>query len=228
MRSDLSARENVTFERCSRGETGTHMQHRFRISSSLKDIIGRDLITSDFVAIFELVKNAFDAHAGIVDIEFDEDRITIVDDGKGMSQDDILEKWLFVAYSAKKTGDEDANLPRDYRNSIAERRGYAGNKGIGRFSCDRLGEGLELYSRSINGPAVEHLVVDWTDFEQDPKSDFASVAVELSSTSAFPQSRLMLAPVSNGTMLVITRLREAWCWFPRGTEPVRRIISIEN
>ena len=35
----------------------------FRISSHLKDIIGRDLVTNQFVAIFELVKNSFDAGA---------------------------------------------------------------------------------------------------------------------------------------------------------------------
>ncbi|MCO7557623.1 ATP-binding protein [Metapseudomonas otitidis] len=42
----------------------------FRISSHLKDIIGRDLVTNQFVAIFELVKNSFDAGAKKVDIEF--------------------------------------------------------------------------------------------------------------------------------------------------------------
>ena len=106
---------------------------KFRVSSALKDIIGRDLITNDAVAIFELVKNCFDAHAKKVEIEFDEDSITIIDNGKGMSRDDIVSKWLFVAYSAKKTGEEDIELPRDYRDQISQRRGFAGNKGIGRF-----------------------------------------------------------------------------------------------
>lgn len=31
-------------------------QETFRISSHLKDIIGRDLVTNEFVALFELVK----------------------------------------------------------------------------------------------------------------------------------------------------------------------------
>lgn len=74
----------------------------FRVSTGLKDLIGRDLITDDFVAVFELVKNSFDAHAKSVRITFEDDRIIIADNGKGMSRKAILEKWLFVAYSAKR------------------------------------------------------------------------------------------------------------------------------
>ena len=35
----------------------------FKISSALKDHIGRELITDDNVAIFELVKNSYDANS---------------------------------------------------------------------------------------------------------------------------------------------------------------------
>ena len=109
----------------------------FRISSELKNVIGRDLITDDFVAIFELVKNSFDAHATDVKIFFDfsnkQEAIYIIDNGKGMSEMDIQKKWLFVAYSAKQDGSEDAGGSVNH---------YAGNKGVGRFSCDRLGQYL--------------------------------------------------------------------------------------
>jgi signal transduction histidine kinase len=183
---------------------------RFRISSALKDIIGRDLITNDFVAIFELVKNSFDAHAKNVEIEFDDDSISISDDGKGMSQEDITSKWLFVAYSAKRTGEEDAGLPRDYRNSISQRRGYAGNKGIGRFSCDRLGKTLDLYSRPVGGRRVEHLHVEWTNFEQDAKREFATIDVTLSHKTQFPVLTRSAPPPQNGTVVVISALRAIW------------------
>ena len=43
----------------------------FKISSALKDIIGKDLITDDHIAVFELVKNAYDAHAKRVDVIFE-------------------------------------------------------------------------------------------------------------------------------------------------------------
>ena len=41
---------------------------KFKVSSGLKNILGRDLITSDNIAILELVKNSYDAHATKVDI----------------------------------------------------------------------------------------------------------------------------------------------------------------
>ena len=196
------------------------MQKSFKVSSALKDIIGRDLITNDFVAIFELVKNAFDAHAKRVDIEFDEDSITISDDGKGMSQADIVSKWLFVAYSAKRTGEEDVDLPRDYRDTISQRRGYAGNKGIGRFSCDRLGKVLDLYSRSVDGKSIERLNVDWTSFEQDAKKEFATINVDLTEAGAFPKPKRAKPPTASGTMLVISDLRDEW-----GYEKIDRLRS---
>ncbi|TLY46124.1 MAG: hypothetical protein E6K54_08550, partial [Gammaproteobacteria bacterium] len=70
-------------------------QLHFRISSALKDIIGRDLITDDYIAVFELVKNSYDAHATIVDIIFKNlntpnTEIIIKDNGKGMTHDDIV------------------------------------------------------------------------------------------------------------------------------------------
>ena len=137
------------------------MKRSFRVSTGLKDLIGRDLITDDFDAVFELVKNSFDAHARNVGLHFLDDKIVIVDDGKGMSQASILEKWLFVAYSAKRDGTEDA----DYRDRIEGRqRPFAGAKGVGRFSCDRLGACLRLSSHS-SGQPVQILDIDWRRYE---------------------------------------------------------------
>jgi len=182
----------------------------FRISSSLKDIIGRDLITNDFVAVFELVKNSFDAHAKRVDIVFDEDRLWVIDNGKGMSEDDILKKWLFVAFSAKATGEEDQALSQDFRDKIAVRRGYAGNKGIGRFSCDRLGRNLALYSRREGTRETSRLDVDWEDFEGRPHDEFGSIEVALQPAPNFPGVADAPTPNDGGTALEIHGLREVW------------------
>src|SRR5882762_3947720 len=89
----------------------------FRVSSALKTIIGKELITNDFIAVFELVKNSFDANATQVDITFEglnskNPRIIIKDNGHGMDEADLFNKWLFVAYSSKKDG------ASDYRDKI--------------------------------------------------------------------------------------------------------------
>ena len=177
----------------------------FKISTRLKDLIGRDLITNDFVAVFELVKNSFDAHAKVVRIRFEEDLIVIADDGKGMSQDDIRDKWLFVAYSAKREGIED----KDYRDKIASpSRAFAGAKGVGRFSCDRLGSRLKLSSKAAGEP-VQTLGIDWTRYEKDAKQEFGEVPVDYSEVS--DSSELALQPNGNtGTVLEIKGLRSKW------------------
>ena len=181
------------------------MFRAFRVSTGLKDLIGRDLITNDFVAVFELVKNSFDADARSVQILFDDDRIVITDDGKGMSEADILGKWLFVAYSAKRVGTEDA----DYRDGISQRgRAYAGAKGVGRFSCDRLGSRLQLSSRS-NGGSVQILDVDWTRYEQDAEEEFGHIEVYLYQALEFPDPETQPGS-GHGTVLTISDLRSAW------------------
>lgn len=183
----------------------TDAKPHFKVSTGLKDLIGRDLITDEFVAIFELVKNAFDAHADHVQLYFDENQILIIDNGKGMSRDDILNKWLFVAYSAKKDGTEDD----DYRDRIGDRkRPFAGAKGVGRFSCDRLGTHLTLSTRSKSSP-VQVLDVDWTLYEHNPKEEFPDIEVDLGEASAFPPTPLP-PPRTTGTILQISDLRGAW------------------
>jgi len=67
---------------------------KFKISSELKNIIGKDLIVNDEVAIFELVKNSYDAHATRVDVQIGADKIVIKDNGKGMNLDDIKNKFM--------------------------------------------------------------------------------------------------------------------------------------
>ena len=86
----------------------------FKISSALKNLIWKELITDQYIAVFELVKNSFDAYATEVTIVFEnlyddskEAKIIIKDNGKGMNYYDLKNKWLFVAYSAKTDGTED-------------------------------------------------------------------------------------------------------------------------
>lgn len=165
----------------------------FSVKTGIKSIVGKDLITDDNIAVFELVKNSYDAHATKVVIKFEDDKIIIVDNGKGMSLKDIKEKWLALAYSAKKDGtedkaDEDANKRESYRDKIQEKRFYAGAKGIGRFSSDRLGTSLRLVTKTNESNSYEQLDINWEDFEKNDKEDFIKIIVPHKSLNSYPSS----------------------------------------
>lgn len=180
---------------------------QFKISSALKDLVGKDLIRNDNIAFFELVKNSYDAFATKVEITFEKNRIVIADNGKGMTLDDLKNKWLFLAYSAKKDGTEDSDEEKQqsYRDNI--NRHYAGAKGVGRFSCDRLGEKLVLTTKSLKDEKTQKLIIDWKEFEKDQKQEFVNIEIPhevISDSVFFPERK------ETGTILEITNLRENW------------------
>jgi len=178
---------------------------QFKVSSALKSIIGKDLITNKYIAIFELVKNSFDAYAENAELIFDNDEIVIKDDGKGMDYDDIKDKWLFVAYSAKADDSENQSYG-DYRSKIHKRKSFAGAKGVGRFACDRLGTKLRLISiKEKKGAKIESIEVFWESFEKDPKDNFINIEVRHSTLEKNPYPE-----IKHGTILEISGLRESW------------------
>lgn len=182
----------------------------FKTNTLLKNLVGKDLINDDNIAVIELVKNAYDARANTVEVifaRFDEDGITsrestlqIYDDGKGMTETDLNDKWLNIAYSEKK-------------HARAEHGShYAGNKGVGRFSCDRLGEELDLFTRSA-GSTLFHLRIHWPDFEKEDEKDLTIQQIPMSlsvATESEVRKKIGGAFPSTGTVLLISSLRSSW------------------
>lgn len=189
----------------------------FRTNALLKSIIGKDLITDDNIAVLELVKNSFDAGSISVQIifnnnfknddsqtsnipTFNSSQLIIRDEGIGMSEYDITEKWLNIAYSEKKEKKEEFG------------RMLAGNKGVGRFSCDRLGRFLTIYSRK-KGENYNKLFIDWKIFEEEGQIDFNIQDVEfdiinLNESDFFKSTGY--PGFECGTILEIACLREYW------------------
>jgi signal transduction histidine kinase len=183
----------------------------FDVSTGLKRVLGRSLITNNEVAIFEIVKNSFDARADTVHLYFGNDSIVIADNGHGMSYEDIKQKWLFVAYSEKRS----QNFQKDFRDVVAERGNYAGSKGIGRFSSDRLGDILTLQSRPTakKGGAVHKLEINWDAFEKDDKKRFETIPVSYSEEVTFTlplELRGFGSTLNHGTVIEIKSLRQEW------------------
>lgn len=183
----------------------------FRTNTLLKNLVGKDLINDDNIAIVELVKNAYDAASPSVRVEFvkfdksgrtgAKSQIVISDRGAGMSIGDIRDKWLNIAYSEKK------------HSSQEHGQFYAGNKGIGRFSCDRLGSKLDLLTRSDAGDII-HLPIDWTDFEIEGNKELIIQDIPLHPAVISESQATAICgqyPLSRtGTTLVISSLRSAW------------------
>ncbi|CAA6813542.1 MAG: Histidine kinase [uncultured Campylobacterales bacterium] len=179
----------------------------FKTNVLIKNIIGKELINDDNVAVMELVKNSYDAGASTVTIEFQnlfnkskKAKLIIQDDGVGMSEDDILNKWLNIAYSAKKL------------EHTQNERYQAGNKGVGRFSCDRLGESLDIYTRKEK-QSIIHLKINWKDFEllDEIDTQIQDVAVyirEIEDTKFKIETGFDI--FSYGTILQIEQLNNIW------------------
>lgn len=182
----------------------------FDVSTGLKRVLGRELITDDEVAIFELVKNSFDASAKTVHLFFGSDSIVVADNGSGMTYDDLRNKWLFVAYSSKR----DTSATRDFRDLADDRNHYAGSKGIGRFSSDRLGEQITLQTRAKGKDHTVHrLVVDWRRFDKNEKEHFQQIPVSYSESSSFevPEELTKFSrTLGPGTIIHIQQLRRRW------------------
>ena len=86
-------------------------------------------------------------------------------------------------------------------------------KVLGRFSCDRLGETLDILTR-IEGGELLHLHIEWKDFEKEGDKDLTIQQIPLqinpiSEEEARKLSNLAEFPL-HGTSLTISSLRELW------------------
>ena len=125
--------------------------------------LGDELISSEIVAVIELVKNAYDADATRVLVRFRPPLepglggIDIIDDGHGMTLDTIRGAWLEPATSFRRRSPHSEELSR----------AVLGEKGIGRFAVSRLADDLELVSRRPHEPVETRVLFDWRLFDND-------------------------------------------------------------
>ncbi len=187
----------------------------FKISAGLKNIIGKELITEDHTAIFELVKNSYDADATNVKIIFQniksedntKSKILIVDNGVGMSYEELKNKWLFVGYSEKKLDSSQENF---IDKMSKNKRIFAGAKGIGRFSADRLGAKLRMYTKTANNSDIHFIDLDWRKFEHNQQKEFHKIKVEYITTKHMSLENFELKTFKHGTVLEIYPLNTVW------------------
>jgi signal transduction histidine kinase len=140
---------------------------KFTVDSLLLGELGERLVTKNYIALAELIKNAYDADATRVEVTFvgakgitntRKGEIKIVDDGHGMTFQQVKDYWMRIA------------TPNKIREPISPRFGRkkTGDKGIGRFACRRLAKKLivesiaRLGSNKLERTRVEF---DWEKFK---------------------------------------------------------------
>ncbi len=120
-------------------------QYTFNISLSVLNHLGRNLYRSFPTVIGEAISNAWDANAKNVWIEIDRDnnKFWIKDDGLGMDSDDFKTKFLKVGFSKRTKGGMVSPEPFS--------RPYIGNKGIGKLALLSCADKITVISRKSPG-----------------------------------------------------------------------------
>lgn len=167
----------------------------FRFSSRFSQLIGRNLISNPIVAVSELVKNSYDADADNISVEFSNllsgvPTLKITDDGDGMTFDDIATKWMMVGTDNK------------VHNPLTPKgRRKLGEKGIGRFSVERLARKLQIISSKSDDDFAISLSIDWDQYE-NYEGEFSALT-----------HRVVKLPCDichKGTTLILSELRDEW------------------
>ncbi len=172
----------------------------FEPSARLQSILSRELVADPNVAVLELVKNAYDAGARKVLLSFEiggeatDAALTIADDGEGMDLSSFKRNWMRPGFSEKA----DASF------AATHRRVPAGEKGLGRLAAGRLGDVLDVYSRSSKRQRWLHALFEWASFE-DMNQSLEDIGIPIDDES---EPVLVLAPA--GTVVRISSLRVNW------------------
>lgn len=126
----------------------------FRPKAHILSLLGDELIKSPVMAIYELVKNAYDADAMHVNVNFNNidllgiASISVEDDGTGMTSDIIENVWLEPGSDFRKPVDPFTSSRRIIKSPIYHRVPM-GEKGIGRFAVHKLGTEIKLITRPL-------------------------------------------------------------------------------
>ena len=137
---------------------------KIRTRARAVDMLGRQQIATVQNAIAELFKNAYDAYAKRVQVDYlrgngvDENGTLLVrDNGIGMTKDDFENKWLVLGTESKVN----ANREPGYIPEGMSPRKITGEKGIGRLAIALLGRQVVVFTRAERKDGLHDLVVCW-------------------------------------------------------------------
>jgi len=141
---------------------------KFRARARTVDMLGRQQIAGIPTAISELFKNAHDAYAEKVEVDYfrAEDLFVLRDDGIGMTEDEFIDRWLAIGTESKLGARK--GLPPPPKPPGMEERPMLGEKGIGRLAIGAVGPQVLILSRAKRGKRIHDTVmsfINWGLFE---------------------------------------------------------------
>ncbi|MBE7659361.1 GHKL domain-containing protein [Tenacibaculum finnmarkense genomovar finnmarkense] len=167
---------------------------RFSVDAGIIDRLGTELVARQETAVSELVKNSYDADAKKVSLIFENSNsiggtLFIEDDGLGMTREQLIYGFMRISSTDK------------LRNPISERfnRNRAGQKGIGRFAVQRLGEKLTITTQTKEDDLALVLTIDWGKYLGN--KDLANITNKIHTV---PKRQ------EEGTVLKIEGLKDKW------------------
>ncbi|MFY7938334.1 MAG: ATP-binding protein [Flavobacterium sp.] len=176
---------------------------RFKPRARLLVQLGDQLIKNESIALVELVKNSYDADANIVNIYMEnvdvpkEGVIIIEDDGYGMSADTVENVWLEPGSDFKSQKIKNLEVSPKYK------RLPIGEKGIGRFGVHKLGNIIEMTTKSVDSNEV-YVKIDWRAFDNYKYLEEVPITIiERTVPSIFKNGK-------TGTNILISDLRKQW------------------
>lgn len=174
----------------------------FRPRARLLLLLGDQLIRDPNIAVFELVKNAYDADSPDAKITMyfftdpEKGKIVIEDSGSGMDYNTVTGVWL-------EPGTDYRVQQRKAGQLTPKGRLPLGEKGVGRFAAHKLGHHVRLITRKKSSPEV-FVDIDWEeDFEGKKYLTDVPVTVEERKPQHFKGRK-------TGTRIEITKLRNSW------------------
>lgn len=156
--------------------------------------IGRESIENITLAVSEVIKNSYDADATFCNIIIDKDKIIFHDNGTGMSFSDLELNWLRIGTNNK--------IKKPFTSGKKRRK--IGEKGIGRFALNRIGNIIEIYTKtSIESSSLK---INFNDFVNGGDLQDIQVSLKKNINSFEFDERLG----NHGTIIVIHDLLDDW------------------
>ena len=176
-------------------------EYTMRISLNILDHLGVNLYSDVPPVLSEVVANSWDADASEVDIDIDIEhgKITITDNGHGMTLNNMNKKYLTVGYD-RRNDDKKQNMVRTAEYD----RHIMGRKGIGKLALFSIADTVEV--QSVTEEGKHGFVMSAQKIkEQSRKEQNSREEVTPYHPDPLPDDKIMLD--KNGTRITLTKLK---------------------